>query len=199
MLRFLSAIRHESHRYNHAFTEKAQHLRRWISLRILTRGRLVPRQPQAIKRTTPTALHHESSHNEIYIHWNIGIIPTVLHRYHIRYGKYIHWNTSIIPTALHGRNIHYNKYIHHQTITTQMALVTNVIYLVWWLIGNNEPVDIKQENNMTQTTGWFDAFQAMKWRRLHDKMRHIAAWTNHYPAMELHKIDDEWFDSVLLA
>ena len=148
---------------------------------------------------TPTALHHEGIHNGIYIHGNIGINSTALHRYHIRNGKYIHWNTSIIPTALHGRNIHYNKYIHCQTITTQMALTTNGMYIVWGRIGNNEPVDIKQENNMTQTTGWFDAFQAMKWRRLHDKMRHIAAWTNHYPAMGLYKIDDEGFDSVLLA
>ena len=199
MLRFLSAIRYECSRYNHAFTEKAQHLRRWISLRILTRGRLVPRQPRAIKRTTPTALHHESSHNEIYIHWNIGIIPTALRDCHIHHGGCIHWDTYIIPTALHGRNIHNAKYIHHQTITTQMALTTNGMYIVWGLIGNNKPVDIKQENDMTQTTGWFDAFQAMKWRRLHDKMRHIAAWTNHYHAMGLRKRADEGFDSVLLA
>ena len=34
-----------------------------------------------------------------------------------------------------------------------MALVTNEIYLVEELIGNNKPVDIKQENDMTQTTG----------------------------------------------
>ena len=34
-----------------------------------------------------------------------------------------------------------------------MILVTNEIYLVWELIGNNEPVDIKLENDMTQTTG----------------------------------------------
>ena len=243
MLRFLSAIRHESPRYNHAFTEKAQHLRRWIPLRTFTRGRLVPRQPRAIKRTTRTelrddnirsdrcvhwnigiistalrgcdirdskyihcnigikntALHHEHIHNGIYIHGNIGIISTALHRYHIRNGKYIHWNTSIIPTALHGRNIHNAKYIHCQTITTQMALTTNGMYVVWGLIGNNKPVDIKQENDMTQTTGWFDAFQTVKWRRLRDKMRHIAAWTNHYHAMELHKIDDEGFDFMLLA
>ena len=199
MLRFLSVIRYECSRYNHAFIEKAQHLWRWISLRILTRGRLVPRQPRAIKRTTRTELRDENIRSDRCVHGNIGINSTALHRYHIRNGKYIHWNTSIIPTALHGRNIHYNKYIHCQTITTQMALTTNGMYIVWGLIGNNEPVDIKLENDMTQTTGWFDAFQAMKWRRLHDKMRHIAAWTNHYPTMELHKIDDEGFDSVLLA
>ena len=34
-----------------------------------------------------------------------------------------------------------------------MILVNNGIYLVGGLIGNNEPVDIKQEYNMTQTTG----------------------------------------------
>ena len=76
-----------------------------------------------------------------------------MHRCNINNGKYIHWNTDITPTALHGRNIHYAKYIHHQTITTQMALATNEIYLVGGLIGNNKPVDIKQENNMTQKTG----------------------------------------------
>ena len=221
MLRFLSVIHHEPPRYNYAFSEKAQHLWRWISLPTFTRGRLVPRQPRAIKRTTPTALHHESSHNEIYIHWNIGIISTALrgcdirdskyihcnigikntalHHEYIHNGIHIHWNNNTIPTALHGRNIHYNKYIHCQTITTQMALTTNGMYIVWGRIGNNKPVDIKLENDMTQTTGWFDVFQAMKWRRLHDKMRHIAAWTNHYHAMGLRKMDDEGFDFVLLA
>ena len=34
-----------------------------------------------------------------------------------------------------------------------MALTTNGMYIVEGLIGNNEPVDIKQENDMTQTTG----------------------------------------------
>ena len=98
-------------------------------------------------------MHHEYIHNGIYIHENIGIISTALRGCDIHNGKYIHWNTSITPTALHGRNIHYNKYIHCQTITTQMILVNNEIYLVGGQIGNNKPVDIKQENNMTQTTG----------------------------------------------
>ena len=97
---------------------------------MFTRGRLVPRQPRAIKRTTRTELRDENIRSDRCVHWNIGIIPT----------------------ALHGRNIHNAKYIHCQTITTQMALVTNEIYLVGGLIGNNKPVDIKQENNMTQTT-----------------------------------------------
>ena len=60
VLRFLSVIRHESLRYNHAFSKKAQHRWRWISLRTFTRGRLVPRQPRAIKNTTRTELHGET-------------------------------------------------------------------------------------------------------------------------------------------
>ena len=60
VLCFFWLIRHESPRYNHAFSEKAQHLQRWISLRTLTRGRLVPRQPRAIKRTTRTELRDET-------------------------------------------------------------------------------------------------------------------------------------------
>ena len=100
-------------------------------MRILTRGRLVPRQPRAIKSKTRTELRDENIRSDRCVHWNIGITPT----------------------ALHGRNIHYSKYIHYQTTTTQMALSTNEIYLVEGLIGNNKPVDIKQENNMTQTTG----------------------------------------------
>ena len=78
VLRFLCVIRHESPRYTHAFTEKAQHLRRWISLRSFTRGRLVPRQPRAIKSTTRTELHHESIYIAKFIHWDNSAIPTQL-------------------------------------------------------------------------------------------------------------------------
>ena len=60
VLRFLSVIRHERFHCKRAFIEKAQHLRRWISLRTFTRGRLVPRQPRAIKRTTRTELRDET-------------------------------------------------------------------------------------------------------------------------------------------
>ena len=69
-------------------------------MQMLTRGRLVPRQPRAIKRTTPTALHHEGIYNGIYILWNIGIISAELYHYHIHNAKYIHWNTGAIPTAI---------------------------------------------------------------------------------------------------
>ena len=40
---------------------------------MFTRGRLVPRQPRAIKGTTRTELHHEGIYIVKYIHWNIGI------------------------------------------------------------------------------------------------------------------------------
>ena len=77
-LRFLSVIRYKSPRYTHVFTEKAQHLRRWISLWMLTRGRLVPRQPQAIRSTTRTELRHEGIYIAKFIHWDNGAIPTQL-------------------------------------------------------------------------------------------------------------------------
>ena len=59
---------------------------------MLTQGRLVPRQPWAIKRTTPTALHHEGIYNAKYIHENIGIKPMALRHYNIHNGTYIHGN-----------------------------------------------------------------------------------------------------------
>ena len=101
---------------------------------MLTQGRLVPRQPWAIKRTTPTALHHKGISIAKHIHGNIGIKPTALYRYNIRNGiyirryigikhtalhhegifiaKYIHGNINIIPTALRCYNIHNGIYIH---------------------------------------------------------------------------------------
>ena len=94
VLRFLSVIHHESPHYNHVFSKKAQHLRRWISLWTFTRGRLVPRQPRAIKRTTRTELHHEGMYIVKYIHWNTDIKPTALRRYNIYNGGYIHRNIS---------------------------------------------------------------------------------------------------------
>ena len=66
---------------------------------MLTQGRLVPRQPWAIKRTTPTALHHERSYIAKYIHGNISIKPTALHHCDIRNGVFIHGNAGIKPTA----------------------------------------------------------------------------------------------------
>ena len=115
VLRFLSVIHHECPRYTHAFLEKAQHLWRWIPLRTFTRGRLVPRQPRAIKRTTRTELRNENIHIAKFIHWNTDIIPTALRRYNIQNCEYIHWNTGITPTALHHENIHIEKFIHWNT------------------------------------------------------------------------------------
>ena len=56
------------------------------------RGRLVPRQPRAIKRTTRTELRGENIYIAKFIHWNNGTIPTALRRYNIHNGKYIHWD-----------------------------------------------------------------------------------------------------------
>ena len=78
VLRFLSVIRYKSPRYTHVFTEKAQHRWRCISLRTFTQGRLVPRQPRAIKRTTRTELHHEGIYIAKFIHWDNSAIPTQL-------------------------------------------------------------------------------------------------------------------------
>ena len=66
---------------------------------MLTQGRLVPRQPWAIKNATPTALHHEGIYIIKYIHWNTDITPTALRRCDIRNAKYIHRYIGITPTA----------------------------------------------------------------------------------------------------
>ena len=67
---------------------------------MLTRGRLVPRQPRAFKKTTRTELHHEGMHIVKYIHWNTDIKPMALRRYNIHNDEYIHRNISINSTAL---------------------------------------------------------------------------------------------------
>ena len=72
---------------------------------MFTRGRLVPRQPRAIKGTTRTELRGESIHSGRYIHWNINITPTALHRCNIQNGGYIHWNADITPMVIHDDNI----------------------------------------------------------------------------------------------
>ena len=122
VLRFLSAIRRECPRYTHIFSEKAQHLWRWISLQTFTRGRLVPRQPRAIKSTTRTELRNENIHIAKFIHWNTGTIPTALRRYNIQNCEYIHWNTGMTPTALHHEGIYIAIFIHRNTGITLTAL-----------------------------------------------------------------------------
>ena len=79
---------------------------------MLTRGRLVPRQPRAIKRTTRTELHHEGIYITKYIHWNYGTISTALRSCDIRNGGYIHLDIGITPTALHDESIYHGGYIH---------------------------------------------------------------------------------------
>ena len=79
---------------------------------MLTQGRLVPRQPWAIKRTTPTALHHEGIHNAKYIHGDIDINSMALRGCNIHNAKYIHGDIDINSMALRGCNIHNGKHIH---------------------------------------------------------------------------------------
>ena len=151
MLRFLSVILHKFPCYTHVFSKKTQHLQRWISLRTFTQGRLVPRQPWAIKRTTPTALRGERIRVNKYIHWNISTTLATLRNKGIHGDRYIHWNISTIPTALHGcnirndswihwniskkqiplctKNLRYAKYIHWKTIFISTALTTDIIYI----------------------------------------------------------------------
>ena len=57
---------------------------------MLTRGRLVPRQPRAIKSTTRTELRRCDIRNGGYIHLDIGITPTAVHDENIHHAGYIH-------------------------------------------------------------------------------------------------------------
>ena len=50
-----------------------------MKLVLITRGRLVPRQPRAIKSTTPTALHCCNIHHGWCVRWNFDTTPTALH------------------------------------------------------------------------------------------------------------------------
>ena len=88
-------------------------------MRTFTRGRLVPRQPRAIKSTTRTELRGES----------IFIV------------KYIHWNTDITHTALRGYNIHNGKYIHLNIGTTPKALYVRIFIMANELIGGGDDIN----------------------------------------------------------
>ena len=59
---------------------------------MFTRGRLVPRQPRAIKEITRTELRDENSHHGRYIHRSISIKYTALHRYNIHHERCVHWD-----------------------------------------------------------------------------------------------------------
>ena len=105
---------------------------------MFTRGRLVPRQPRAIKRTTRTELRGCNIHHGRCIHWDIDITPTALHRYNIRHGRCVHWNINITPMALHRYNIHNNKNIHWNFGITPMALHDDGIMVLMLLIINDK-------------------------------------------------------------
>ena len=90
-------------------------------MRTFTRGRLVPRQPRAIKRTTRTELRGESIFIAKYIHWNTDITHTALRGENIHNGKYIHLNIGTTPTALHIRIF----VMTNELIGVVMMLITN--------------------------------------------------------------------------
>ena len=92
---------------------------------MLTRGRLVPRQPRAIKRTTRTELHHEGIYIAKYIHWNIGTKPTALRCCNICKDGFIHGNAGIEPMALYGENIRCDRCVHKNISAMPMALRVN--------------------------------------------------------------------------
>ena len=79
---------------------------------MFTQDRLVPRQPWAIKRTTPTALHRCDILNRKYMHGNIGTKPTGLEHERIYNVKHIHRIIIITYTMLWVENIHNGKYNH---------------------------------------------------------------------------------------
>ena len=94
-------------------------------MRMFTRGRLVPRQPRAIKRTTRTELHRCDIRNGKYIYRNNGAISTALHHEGIHIAKYIHWNTDIKHTTLYRYNIYNSRHIHWNIGIIFTALVIN--------------------------------------------------------------------------
>ena len=117
---------------------------------MLTQGRLVPRQPWAIKGTTPTALHRCNIYNGMYIQGNIGIISAALphepicsvkhmHRViiikhamlragNIHSGRYNHWNTGTKPTVLPHEGIDIAKHMYRKIIMIHMVLTINKTY-----------------------------------------------------------------------
>ena len=74
-------------------------------MRTFTRGRLVPRQPRAIKGTTRTELRDENIRGDRCIYWNIGITPTALRGEDIHGNRCVHWDINITPMVLHRYNI----------------------------------------------------------------------------------------------
>ena len=94
-------------------------------MRTFTQGRLVPRQPWAIKRTTRTELRGENIHYGGYIHGNTGITPTALHHEDIYIAKYIHGDIGTRFITLRRYNICNAKYIHRYIGITPTASVIN--------------------------------------------------------------------------
>ena len=97
---------------------------------MFTRGRLVPRQPWAIKGTTRTELRGESIHSGRYIHRNINITPTALRCYNIQHGGYIHRNTGITPMSLCDESIHHGRCVHWNISTFCYLFIRMLVLIV---------------------------------------------------------------------
>ena len=130
-----------------ASTEKAQHRWHWISLRMLTQGRLVPRQPWAIKRTTPTALHYEGIYIAKYIHGDIGTKFITLRRYNIHHVWYIHWNTGIASYWSSQWNHAFSKKAQHlwRWISLRMLTQGRLVPRQPWAIKRTTPTALHYE------------------------------------------------------
>ena len=139
------------------FIEKAQHLRRWISLRTFTRGRLVPRQPRAIKRTTRTELHHEGIAIAKYFYWNTGMTPTTLRRCDIHNGEFIHRNTDISPTATCVTASYICKQMLCYGDSSLPKLSFTPYWLIKWIEANGQVISLILRDDMTQFAQRFNA------------------------------------------
>ena len=161
MLRFFWLIRHKRFHYNLVFIEKAQHLWRWISLRTFTRGRLVPRQPRAIKRTTRTELRDE-----------IIVKVTWL----IVKGEIVKGKQSLTPSPL----LSSFRRLHEQRPMVPRRgrewLVMKMEEVILGLIRNVNVVDNKALNDLMQIIVWYAAFYSMKWRKSRGEMPQIVVW-----------------------
>ena len=116
---------------------------------MLTQGRLVPRQPWTIKRTTPTALRGCNIRNYGFIHGNADIISMALRGCNIRHGGFIHGNADIISMTLRGCNIHHGGFIHGNADIISTALrrcnIRHGGFIHGFLISSAEILDTNYE------------------------------------------------------
>ena len=152
--------------YKRDFIEKAQHLWRWISLRMFTRGRLVLRQPRAIKRTTRTELHHEGIYFAKFIHWDNSATPTQLRDEKILRvalliikGEIVKGRQSLSPSPSPKRE-------GSNYSLKWRELFWGYLGVVMLLIMKRKIICVISLCKTWQNTSPFDANYRVKWRRL---------------------------------